>query len=144
MHPCWAALVAFDDRVNAPFDGAFVTSSPLGWIARDRSKPQRGPAETWVLHASAGWSAAHVDDDAEAVGPFLLNAFADLVRARLPLPVYLGAHRWRDACADPPLGTGAFLDGDRRVIVCGDWCAGNRIEGAYLSGLTAASLLATL
>ena len=41
-------------------------------------------------------------------------------------------------------GTGAFLDGDRRVIVCGDWCAGNRIEGAYLSGLTAASLLATL
>ena len=54
MHPCWSALVAFDERVQAPFDGAFVSSSPLGWIARNRSKPQRGLAEGWVLHASGG------------------------------------------------------------------------------------------
>jgi renalase len=137
MHPGWAVLVAFADRVPAPFDGAFVASSPLGWVARNRSKPQRDLAETWVLHAGAEWSAAHVDDDAEAVGPFLLNAFADLVRAPLPRPVHLSAHRWRYACADPPLAVGALIDRDQRLIVCGDWCAGNRIEGAYLSGLAA-------
>ncbi len=138
MHPCWAALVAFQEPVSTPFDAAYVTSSPLGWIARDRSKPQRGLAETWVLHASAAWSAAHVDDAADAVGPFLLNAFADLVRARLPLPAYLGAHRWRFACADPALAVGALADPDQRLYVGGDWCAGNRVEGAFLSGLAAA------
>ena len=57
MHPCWAALVAFEEPVSTPFDAAYVTSSPLGWIARDRSKPHRGLAETWVLHASAAWRA---------------------------------------------------------------------------------------
>jgi hypothetical protein len=137
MHPCWATLVAFDDRVKTPFDGAFVTSSPLGWVARNRSKPQRDLAETWVLHAGAEWSAAHVGDDAEAVGPFLLNAFADLVRAPLPRPVHLSAHRWRHACPDPGLGVGALVDGERGLIACGDWCVGNRVEAAFLSGLAA-------
>ena len=141
MHPCWSVMVAFDDRVATPFDAAFVTSSPLGWMARDRSKPHRGLAETWVLHASAEWSLAHVDDDPDAVGPFLLNAFADLVRARLPLPVHLGAHRWRFACGHPPSNHGAVSDADLRLVACGDWCAGNRIEGAFLSGVAAADAL---
>jgi len=138
MHPCWAVMVAFDDRVATPFDAAFVTSSPLGWMARDRSKPQRGLAETWVLHASADWSAAHVDDDADSVGPFLLNAFADLVRARLPLPAHLSAHRWRHACGNPPAHHGALIDAGAGLVACGDWCAGNRVEGAFLSGTAAA------
>jgi predicted NAD/FAD-dependent oxidoreductase len=141
MHPCWAVMVAFDDRVATPFDAAFVTSSPLGWMARDRSKPQRGLAETWVLQASADWSTAHVDDDAESVGPFLLNALADLVRARLPLPVHLSAHRWRHACGHPPAHHGALVDAELRLVACGDWCAGNRVEGAFLSGVAAAGAL---
>jgi renalase len=142
MHPCWAALVAFADRVHAPFDGAFATSSPLGWFARNRSKPQRGLAETWVLHANAGWSASHLADDPGAVSAFLLNAFADLVRAPLPLPVHLSAHRWGFAAADPCLNVGALVDREQRLVVCGDWCLGNRAEAAYLSGRAAAEALA--
>jgi predicted NAD/FAD-dependent oxidoreductase len=29
-------------------------------------------------------------------------------------------------------------DAESRVAVCGDWCQGARIEGAFLSGLAAA------
>jgi renalase len=140
MHPCWSALVAFDQRVSAPFDGAFVSSSPLGWIARNRSKPQRGLAEAWVLHATTLWSAAHFDDETGAVAAFLLNAFADLVRAPLPRPIHLSARRWRHACADLPLNAAALVDTDRRLAVCGDWCAGSRVEAAFMSGLAAAEL----
>lgn len=137
MHACWSALVAFEDRVLAPFDGAFVSSSPLAWIARNRSKPQRGLAEAWVLHASALWSASHFGDDAATVAPFLLNAFADLVRAPLPKPIHVSATRWRHACADPSLNVGALADPERRLVVCGDWCAGSRVEAAFKSGLAA-------
>ena len=52
-----------------------------------------------------------------------------------------GAHRWRFACADPPLSVGALADPDHRLYVAGDWCAGNRVEGAFLSGLEAARLV---
>ena len=141
MLPCWAALAAFDARVPTRFDAAFVSSSPLGWIARDRSKPQRGFAETWVLHATTAWSAAHVDDRADAVGPFLLNAFADLVRGPMPRPASLTTHRWRYATADPPLARGALGDPALGLALCGDWCRGNRIEDAWLSGVAAAAML---
>jgi renalase len=139
MRPCWAVLAAFDERVPVRFEAAFVHGSPLGWIARNQSKPKREwKVEAWVLHATHGWSASHVDDDPEVIGSFLMEAFHDLVPTGLPRAFYATTHRWRYAAADPPLAVGAIYDEPSRVTLCGDWCFGNRIEDAYLSGLAAA------
>jgi len=138
MRPCWAVLAAFDERVPARFDGAFVHGSALGWVARNQSKPKREwKVDTWVLHATPSWSAAHVDDDPEVVGSFLMEAFHDLIPQGLPHAFYATAHRWRYAMADPPLAVGAIHHGG--LTLCGDWCLGSRIEDAYLSGLAAAT-----
>ena len=139
MQPCWAVLAAFEARVAARFDAAFVSGSPLGWIARNQSKPKRDwKLDTWVLHATTTWSAAHVDDEPDRVGAFLMEAFEDLVHAGLPRAFFATAHRWRYAAADPPLAIGALHDIEAKVTLCGDWCAGSRIEDAFLSGLAAA------
>jgi predicted NAD/FAD-dependent oxidoreductase len=138
--PCWAAMVAFEESVTPRFDAAFVAGSALGWIARNSSKPKRDRTEAWVLHATREWSAAHAEDRSDTVGPFLLESFADLIRAGLPRPFFLAAHRWREAAADPPLSAGALHDGERGLAVCGDWCAGSRVEDAYVSGLLASQL----
>ena len=140
--PCWAVLAAFDERVPARFDGAFVHGSPLGWVARNQSKPKREwKVDAWVLHATSSWSTAHVDNDPEVLGSFLMEAFHDLIPNGLPHAFYAAAHRWRYAVADPPLAVGAIHHPESRVTLCGDWCLGTRIEDAYLSGLTAASRL---
>lgn len=140
MRPCWAVLAAFEERVPARFDGAFVHGSPLGWVARNQSKPKREwKVDAWVLHATASWSAAHIDDDPEVVGSFLMEAFHDLIPQGLPHAFYATAHRWRYAMADPPLAVGAIHHAG--VTLCGDWCLGTRIEDAYLSGLAGAQRL---
>lgn len=137
--PCWAVMAAFDQRVPARFDGAFVHGSPLGWVARNQSKPKREwKVDTWVLHATQLWSGAHIDDDPELVGSFLMEAFHDLIPGGLPHAFHAAAHRWRYAVADPPLAVGAIHHAESRVTLCGDWCLGSRIEDAYLSGLAAA------
>jgi renalase len=139
MKPCWAVLAAFEESVAARFDAAFVSGSALGWIARNQSKPKRDwQIDTWVLHATTTWSEAHVNDEADLVGAFLMEAFEDLVRAGLPRAFYATTHRWRYAAADPPLAIGAIHDAGSRITLCGDWCAGSRIEDAFLSGLAAA------
>ena len=92
----------------------------------------------WVLHATAEWSRAHLDDAPDVVGPFLLGAFNDLVSAGLPKVFHVATYRWRYATADPGLAVGALHDHARKISVCGDWCSGPRIENAYLSGLAAA------
>ncbi len=50
-------MAAFEERVAARFDAAFVNGSALGWIARNTSKPKRNwKIDTWVLQASTAWS----------------------------------------------------------------------------------------
>jgi predicted NAD/FAD-dependent oxidoreductase len=143
MKANWTVLAAFEERVAARFDAAFVNGSPLGWIARNTSKPKRDwKVDAWVLQATTGWSDAHLDDQPNDVGAFLMEAFEDLVRAGLPRAFHATVHRWRYASADPPLAVGAIHDADSRITLCGDWCKGSRIEDAYLSGLEAASLIA--
>jgi renalase len=132
-------LAAFDERVPARFDGAFVHNSPLGWIARNQSKPKREwKVDTWVLHATTTWSVTRANDDDEMVGSFLMEAFHDLIPAGLPRAFYAKAHRWRHAIAEPHLSVGAIHDDAARVTLCGDWCVGTRIEDAFLSGIAAA------
>jgi renalase len=144
MRPCWAVMAAFEERVAARFDAAFVHGSAIGWIARNSSKPKRNwKIDTWVIHASTVWSQAHLNDRPDDVGSFLMEAFHDLIPAGLPKAFYATVHRWQHATADPPLAAGAIHDHESRITLCGDWCKGSRIEDAYLSGLEAAQSLTT-
>jgi predicted NAD/FAD-dependent oxidoreductase len=139
MAPNWTVMAAFDDRVAARFDAAFVNGSALGWIARNTSKPKRNwKIDCWVLQATGAWSRAHADDRPDDVGAFLMEAFDDLIPAGLPKAFFASVHRWRYALADPPLAVGAIHDAESRITLCGDWCKGSRIEDAYLSGVDAA------
>ncbi len=139
MTPCWAVMVAFDSKFEVPWDGAFVHGSPLSWVARNSSKPGRNQQlDTWVLHATSEWSETHLEQSPESTGTELLAAFARLVDAPLPAQCYLQAHRWRHSLGSDPSERKVLVDAENRLVVCGDWLSGGRVEGAFLSGLDAA------
>lgn len=137
--PTWAAMVAFDARLPLELDAAFVNEGPLSWVARESSKPGRGDAERWVLHASPEWSQEHLEDEADAVVAPLLQAFFSTTGVAPRATSFQRAHRWRYALVTKPLGRPCLTDG--HVLACGDWCLGPRIEAAALSGLAAAEAL---
>ena len=142
MKANWTVMAAFEERVAARFDAAFVSGSPVSWLARNCSKPKRNwKIDTWVVQASNAWSESHLDARPDEVGAFLMEAFEDQIAAGLPRAFYATVHRWRYATADPPLAGGAIHDPDSTITVCGDWCKGPRLEDAYLSGIEAATLL---
>jgi len=135
MQACWAVMLRFDTPLDLPFDAAFVNDGPLRWLARDSSKPGRGTEETWLLHASALWSEAHLELDGEVVAELLIEAFMHLGGAR---PCASAAHRWRYAIASPALDLGCAWEAGAGLGVCGDWLQGGAVEGAWLSGRTLA------
>ncbi len=131
MRGCWALMLRFAAPVDLPFDAAFVNHGPLRWIARDSSKPGRGGPETWLLHASAPWSEAHLEQDEPAVAAELLRAFGQLGG---PAPRAWTAHRWRHADNEAVLQQGCAWHEDHALGLCGDWLNGGKVEGAWRSG----------
>lgn len=143
MQPCWAVMLELSQPSNIPFDGAFVHDSPLSWIARNSSKPQRRPLpETWILHASPTWSQEHLEQPAEEVKETLLAAFHDATGFVTTGKATL--HRWRYSRPATALTEGFLLDPEMKLGACGDWCGGSRVEGAYLSGVSLAEQVCSL
>jgi len=170
MLPCWAVMVAFEQPLFDPeeeqgegFDGAFIHDSPVAWAARDGSKPGRA-GETWVLHASAEWSASNLELDAEEAAQRLLGAFFEAI-GRQPHPAktststaasavtgtaaqlpagptvdHLRAHRWRYARPAEAAGS-IFWDPGLKIGAGGDWSHDARVEGAFLAGQALAGRL---
>ncbi|SNS99505.1 hypothetical protein SAMN06265795_11166 [Noviherbaspirillum humi] len=139
MRGCWSLMLRFDSRLPLAFDAAFINAGPLRWVARDSSKPGRLSREidvpdTWLLHAHAEWSEAHIEDMPEAVAPILLQAFAALAGPAAETPQAWTAHRWRHADTDPPLERECAWDGGLGIGLCGDWIHAGKVEGAWLSG----------
>lgn len=143
MEPTWALMVGFDALPDPGFDAAFDNDGPLAWLAANSSKPGRS-ACAWVAHADLAWSRAHLEDDRDLVAEQLLEALAlrlDLGRLR---PQFCTAHRWRYAQSSAPLDVGCLWQPDQRLALAGDWCAGNRVEGAWSSGRQAAEQLSAV
>jgi predicted NAD/FAD-dependent oxidoreductase len=139
--PCWAVLAeaAEPDR-QPPFDAAFVSAGPLSWVARQSARPGRSGAG-WVLHGSAAFSQTHLAAEPEQVSALLTKDFQQRFGIALaPGPL---AHRWRYARVTQPAGQRSYLmDAGTGLVMAGDWCAGDRIEDAYLSGVAAGQVVA--
>lgn len=130
--PCWAVMADYGNSLALDFDAAFIEDDVIGWVMCDASRTGRSPGARWVLHATAAWSAAHLECTPEEVTSQLLAAFHAVAGLEVQ-PASAKAHRWRYALS-PGLGVGCFWDSAQRIGACGDWCADGRIEGAWLSG----------
>jgi len=55
--PCWTVMAAFAERLPTSQDcWRGDDGKPIGWAARNGSKPGRKGPEAWILQASPDWS----------------------------------------------------------------------------------------
>lgn len=136
--PCWTVMAAFAERLATDLDcWRGDADEPLGWVARNSSKPGRTGPEAWVLQASPDWSRQHLEASQEEVTSALLEALWDRLGSEAT-PIAQTAHRWRYAISGAE-GSGAIWDADHRLGLCGDWLIGPRVEAAWLSGTALAA-----
>ncbi|OGB08045.1 MAG: amine oxidase [Burkholderiales bacterium RIFCSPHIGHO2_12_FULL_61_11] len=139
--PCWTLMLAFPQalqptlsHLGPQWNAARSTHHRIAWLARESSKPGRGPIERWTVQASPEWSERHLEDDAERVKAKLIKAFTEVTGIRAE-PAYAEVHRWPYAQTTEPLGKTHAWDAKSRIGACGDWCLGHRVEDGFLSGL---------
>ena len=152
MQPCWT-LMAVTDDVDWPWDAAEPQHGPLAWVSRNDRIPGRTTPHglaVWTGHATAAWSAVHLEDEAQDVKAELQLA----LRAQLPRthsdgrPIgwhHVSVHRWRYARpaieGEGPAADSTCLDTAEPwwdeslgLGVCGDFFARGGVEAAWHSG----------
>ena len=160
------AMVAFQKPLGLGMDGIQFDPTngefgSLGWAARDTSKPGRDRkdgTECWVLqsHPDAARDILKgmkkVGEIREKAKDVLLNDFVKRIpvlancnegMSSVPPVVYAVGHRWGAAFPLPSqeyIEMDSQLVADKQFVACGDYfgALSGRIEGAYLSGVSAA------
>jgi renalase len=146
--PCWTLMLAFPQAVQPglphlgpQWNAARSTHHRVAWLAREGSKPQRGTVERWTVQASPAWSQEHLEDEPARVLAKLRKAFTEITGIHAE-PAFAEVHRWREAQTLQALGHHFVWDGRKQLGACGDWCLGDRVEDAFVSGLELALHLA--
>ena len=141
MAPNWALMLAYPQAMQPDlqtlgpqWSAAHSTHHRIRWLARESSKPGRGPIERWTVQASANWSQEHACDSAERVADKLQKAFGEVTGIRTA-PAWRQAHFWPYAETINPLRESHIWEPALGVGLAGDWCLGERVESAFGSGL---------
>jgi predicted NAD/FAD-dependent oxidoreductase len=142
MLPCWAVMLAFEQPLDVPAPILRFRDQPVAWMARESSKPGRAPGERWTLHLSPTASQAWLEETPDSILA-RVKAWLEERFGVLPACHHAAAHRWRYALAGHTVDSGFVWDGAMRLGVCGDACAGPRIEAAWGSGHTLAAQVLT-
>lgn len=139
--PAFALLLTLDGPPELPEPGAVqLGSGPFTFVADNRAKGLSG-AHALTLHTSPSLTRRRWDDDDEEVTADLVDrarpwvGAAGVVEAQLKRWRYASPrHVWPEACC-------VAVDGDAPLVLAGDAFDGPRVEGAYRSGLAAATAL---
>lgn len=137
--PCWNLSLAFPNAsqpgtLGPQWNAARSTHHRVAWLTRESSKPGREPVERWTVQASHVWSTEHAGDPAARATAKLLKAFAEITGIRAT-PAWTEVRLWPQARTLRPLGQPFAWDARRGIGLCGDWCIGDRVEDAFVSGL---------
>lgn len=140
-HPTISLLVAIDrpPSIRAP-GGLQLDDHPTwSWIADNVAKgTSRRPSVTF--HTRSEVAAARLEQDADSLTTDLLSAARPWLQHAEILDVVV--HRWRYATPDAPPSQRCWTADGGRLVLAGDAFGGPRVEGAFLSGLAAASAIA--
>jgi len=139
MDVCFAVMLGFKQPLDLPWDTLRSGDGPASWIALNSAKPSRPTgATTLMVHSGPIWSNTFMNSDKQELKEEIIDAASELTGLALSEANYTTIHRWLYAAVSQGAETPCLVDSSRKILACGDWCLGGRVEGAWLSGKAAA------
>jgi predicted NAD/FAD-dependent oxidoreductase len=135
--PCLAVLALLRGPSKVPQPGGmWLAGDPIAWIADNHQKGISPRAVGVTIHAGAGFSRNQWETADEAIAGLLIDAAARWLGSEA---AQYQIHRWRYSMPSTFYGESClFLEEPGPWVLAGDGLVAPRIEGAFLSGLSAA------
>ncbi len=111
----------------------------IAYAIRNDAKPGRpADAAQWVLHATAEWSATHLEWDRPDIGTALARSFLEALDLGSVSPLFSNGHRWRFARVQEPINAPHIVSLHNKIAVTGDYFRGANAEYAFENGVATA------
>jgi predicted NAD/FAD-dependent oxidoreductase len=138
--PCLAVLALLRGPSKTPEPGGmWLAGEPIAWIADNHQKGVSPGAMGVTLHAGPGFSRDHWATDDEAIAGLLFAAADRWLGSEV---AQVQVHRWRYSQPSTFYGESClFLNEPGPWVLAGDGLVAPRVEGAFLSGLSAADAI---
>jgi hypothetical protein len=134
--PCFAVLVNLEGPSKIPPPGALYVNGEVLWWLADNFQKGISPREGSVtIHSSAQFAREYYDAPEEQVAAVLVELAAPYLGATV---THSQVRRWRYSKPENPLEVGSLRVEEMGLTFAGDIFQGAKVEGAVLSGLSAA------
>lgn len=143
--PCLCGLFVIDGHINLPEPGAIQNfDQEVYWIADNTAKGISPDEHIITLHAEARFSRDHYDDPDDKT----LDYFRDVLKKYIPEDTTIKEEqlkKWRYSVPQVTHPRDTLVASGMPLVFAGDAFGGRgRVEGAYMSGLAAATALIEL
>ncbi len=137
---CLALLAVLRGPSQIPEPGGmWLSGEPIAWIADNQQKGISPYAAAVTIHAGPDFSRAHWEGDDDALAGQLFTAAARWLGSGV---AQYQVHRWRYSKPSTFYGEPSLaLDEPGPWVLAGDGLVAPRLEGAFLSGLSAAEAI---
>lgn len=141
MRASVAGLFAFDKKIL--LNQSFLENERIYCFHENSRIGQHFMLDCWTIHSknSYGKKLGHLDK--AKIKEHLFEDFEQLASNNLPQPIYAEGHRWRYGFTKKALNKNFIFHRQNKIGICGDWCRGDNVLDALISGTLLADKIST-
>jgi len=133
MLACYALMLGFNEPPKLDWQAALISDAIISWMSVNSSKPSRGKGFSMVIQANNLWAEKHLTQADETIQQWMLEEVRRVSGIETSAACHIDLKRWVYANIPTQTGQHAYLDSNRKLAACGDWCIQGRVEAAFSS-----------
>ena len=135
--PCVTVMLGLANDSQLSRDPLSAAQHDIGWAMRETARPGAAPQlPALTIQATAEWSAAHINESAEASITQLIDKYQQASGCSVGKVLHAQAHNWLYAKVTTAVAPNA-INCQNNLAIAGDWLIGARVEHAFTSGICA-------
>lgn len=138
MYPCYSLMLVIPEDLDFGFEGLQLEHPVLGWIAVNSSKPHREKPLSLVIQSNFSWAEKNLDGDRTSIAEIMKQEAKEVLSCNFESILYESLHLWRYALPKKVNTQTYYLDEEKKLAICGDWCLSGKVESAFLSAYSLA------
>jgi hypothetical protein len=141
MYPSISGLFGFNESVS--LNRSFIENDNIFGFHENSRIGQNLKLDCWTIHSKKTYGKKLSHLNKAQIREQLFKDFKHLASINFPEPIYSEGHRWLYGFTEQALNKNFIFNQQDKIGICGDWCRGDNVMDASISGTLLADNILT-